>query len=183
MSSDAWKNADNDEEPIKENEGGIPKWFTILFWGCCYIALIYSIGYHAIAKWSQTKEYKEEVAEHKRMHPEVFVKLNDDGSNPYRGMTAAIASGQKHFQSVCSVCHKANATGLIGPNLVDNQWLHGNTDAKIFKTIMEGIQYEETKQRPSKGPMPSHKNSLGSKKTLEVMAWLASKNKNMKGTK
>ena len=46
----------------------------------------------------------------------------------------------------------------------------------MFTTIMEGIPMEKLKQNPPKGPMLPHKDSLGPKKILEVMAWLASKN-------
>ena len=43
------------------------------------------------------------------------------------------------FVAVCAACHKADGTGLVGPNLMDPEWLHGASDAEVFENIMKGI--------------------------------------------
>ncbi len=173
----------DDEYEINENRGWLPGWWQLILYGTIVFSIVFSIYMHGIAGWSQEKQYAEEVALYQKLHPEVVVKLNDDGSNPLRGNPDAIASGEKIFQANCAVCHKADMTGLVGPNLVDKQWLHGDTDVVVYNLIMEGISAEQLKQNPPKGPMPAHKNSLGSKKVLEVMAYLASKNDSLKPAK
>ena len=179
MKKNKWQSYD-DSGDIKENTGKIPSWFSALFYASIVIAIIYGISYHFIFDWSQKKEYNEEVVQHDKAHPQIYVGLNQEKINPYRNNSMAIENGKKHFQGICAACHKQDATGLIGPSLVDNVWLHGNNDENVFKVIMEGVTFENTKQKPSKGPMPAHKNSLGAKKTLEIMAWLSSINANLK---
>lgn len=175
-----WQNAYDDTEEITENTGKIPVWFSVLFSATIAIAFVYGFFYHLIYDWSQAKEYAQEVAYYKQEHPQIHVALKKDGTNPYRGDAAAITAGEKTFTTICGACHRQDGTGLIGPNIVDNKWLHGNTDAAVFSQIMDGITLEQVKQKPPKGPMPGHKNSLGAKKVLEVMAYLAEKNKSLK---
>jgi mono/diheme cytochrome c family protein len=67
---------------------------------------------------------------------------------------ATIAQGDSlyHKAGNCYACHGANAQGLVGPSLADNEWIHsdGSYDA-IVKQIMAGITKEQAK---SGIPMP-----------------------------
>jgi len=59
-----------------------------------------------------------------------------------------VAAGKARFV-VCAACHGAEGKGnqAIGaPNLTDDIWLYGGSDAEIRKTLMEGRQ----------GKMPAH---------------------------
>lgn len=169
-----------DSEEISEGRGWLPAWWVWMMYGGFVFALVYSVYMHGIAGWSQEKQYKEEIVAYEKAHPEVSVSLTEEGVNPYRDDAAAIERGEKTFQGFCAVCHKADGTGLVGPNIVDGTWLHGNTDQVVFGLVMEGIPADQLKQNPPKGPMPAHKNSLGPKKVLEVLAYLASINPNLK---
>ncbi|MCE9596745.1 MAG: c-type cytochrome [Spirochaetia bacterium] len=166
----------NDDQEIITNRGWLPTWWMLLFYG----SIVFSIGYvvymHGIAGWSTTRQYKEEVADFDKNFPSQTAKLNDDGSNPFRGDAAAVAAGQKTFDGLCAACHKVDMTGLVGPNLIDATWLHGATDREVYQVILEGVPIEKALQNPARGAMPAHKTSLGSKKILEVMAYVASKN-------
>ena len=168
-----------DEGEVVEERGWLPMWWTALFIGSVIWAIYYVIDTHFISDWSQAKQYQEEVALAKKANPEAAVKASlVDGVNPFRGKQDAIAKGKKHFESICAACHKADMTGLIGPSLVDDKWLHGSTDKEVFDVIMNGV--DVSKAKLGKGPMPPHKNSLGAKKVLEVMAYIASKNPSLK---
>ena len=118
--------------------------------------------------------------QYQKAHPEKLVALNDDGTNPYRTDAAAIERGKKTFEGICAACHKVDMTGLVGPNLTDATWLHGSTDKELYAIVMNGVPQDKLKQNPPKGPMPAHKNSLGSAKVLEVLAYVASKNPTLK---
>ena len=48
-------------------------------------------------------------------------------------------NGEAIFAQNCASCHNADMTGGIGPNLVDDEWIHGGDLAAITKTITEGI--------------------------------------------
>lgn len=170
----------NDEQEIITNRGWLPTWWMLLFYG----SIVFSIGYvaymHGVAGWSQGKQYGEEVADFDKNFPSQTAKLNDDGSNPFRGDAAAIAAGQKTFDGLCAACHKADMSGLVGPNLVDAAWLHGSTDKEVYRVILEGVTVEKALQNPVRGAMPAHKTSLGSKKIMEVMAYIASRSPSLR---
>ena len=60
--------------------------------------------------------------------------------NPVASTPASIAAGQASFQKYCRFCHGADAKGdgpqapkdTHPPNLTDEKWDHGSTDAEIF---------------------------------------------------
>jgi mono/diheme cytochrome c family protein len=67
--------------------------------------------------------------------------------NPVASTPQSIAAGQASFQKYCRFCHGADAKGdgpqapkdTHPPNLIDEKWDHGSTDAEIFATIKDGI--------------------------------------------
>ncbi len=169
-----------DDDEIRESRGWLPTWWMVLFWGAIAFSIAYGVYMHGVAAWSQAKQYNEEITAYEQAHPTKVVSLNEDGSNPFRNDPEAIARGKKTFEAVCAVCHKVDMTGLVGPNLSDATWLHGSTDKELFAVVMNGVPQEKLLQNPPKGPMPAHKNSLGSGKVLEVLAYIASKNPTLK---
>jgi cytochrome c oxidase cbb3-type subunit 3 len=68
--------------------------------------------------------------------------------------------GEALFAANCAVCHKADMTGQVGPNLIDSEWIHGGELAQIQKTITDGV--------PEKG-MVAWGPILGPEK-IEVLA-------------
>lgn len=61
---------------------------------------------------------------------------------------AAIAAGDSIFHKTgnCYACHGPNAEGLVGPNLTDSEWLHGDGSYDfIVATVTSGIPKEKTK--------------------------------------
>jgi cytochrome c oxidase cbb3-type subunit III len=70
---------------------------------------------------------------------------------------AAIAAGDSifHKSGNCYACHGANAQGLVGPNLTDAEWVHGDGSFDmVVATVTKGITKEESKTgviMPAKG--------------------------------
>jgi putative heme-binding domain-containing protein len=52
---------------------------------------------------------------------------------------AARAEGQALFRGLCSGCHGGAGRGGKGPDLTDQRWIHGGTDADIERTIKNGV--------------------------------------------
>ena len=76
------------------------------------------------------------------------------------------AFGKQKF-GVCAACHGADGKGnpaLGAPNLTDQTWLHGGSEAAIMETIMMG----------RKGQMPAHKDFLGEAKVHLLAAYVYS---------
>ena len=56
------------------------------------------------------------------------------------GNRSVIQEGASLFRSNCSPCHGLNARGGgRGPDLTTGRWVHGGTDAEIFRTITQGV--------------------------------------------
>jgi mono/diheme cytochrome c family protein len=67
--------------------------------------------------------------------------------NPVASTPQSIAAGQAAYQKYCRFCHGADAKGdgpqapkdTHPPNLTDEKWDHGSTDAEIFTVIKDGV--------------------------------------------
>jgi cytochrome c oxidase cbb3-type subunit 3 len=79
----------------------------------------------------------------------------------------AAAAGKVKFQQICAACHGPDGKGnqAIGaPNLTDNIWLYGGSQAAIIKTITYGRN----------GHMPAHGAFLGEAKVHLLAAYVYS---------
>ena len=83
--------------------------------------------------------------------------------NPYEGKPEAVKEGEKIFDAKCSECHM-DGTGGAGPNLTDDTWIYGGSDAEVFETISRG----------RKGGMPSWKSELSKDDIWKVVAFIRS---------
>jgi cytochrome c oxidase cbb3-type subunit 3 len=74
--------------------------------------------------------------------------------NPFEGDTAAVVRGRELFVALnCTGCHGFEAkTGLMAPNLRDNYWRYGGSDADVFASIYEG----RARGMPAWGALLSH---------------------------
>ncbi|HPI40522.1 MAG TPA: cytochrome c, partial [Pseudobdellovibrionaceae bacterium] len=51
-----------------------------------------------------------------------------------------LALGANAYTRVCAACHGPQLQGLIGPNLTDKHWIHGQgTRVDIIKVVREGV--------------------------------------------
>jgi len=65
---------------------------------------------------------------------------SQEPQNPYdRRAWSAIDEGKVLYGVFCMRCHGSNAKGGEGPNLTDDVWLHGGSDAEVFRTVTEGV--------------------------------------------
>ncbi|MCA9734680.1 MAG: cytochrome-c oxidase, cbb3-type subunit I [Deferribacteres bacterium] len=100
------------------------------------------------------------------------VETTDISSLPVPDVTAltddaSIESGKAIWQKNCVVCHGDQGQGLIGPNMTDKYWIHGNGSiGTILNVIREGV--------PAKG-MISWKSTLTEKEMLQVGSFILAK--------
>jgi len=52
---------------------------------------------------------------------------------------ADTSRGQSVFTTYCSACHGPEGAGLVGPNLTDTVFLHGDKKADIVRVLMNGV--------------------------------------------
>lgn len=144
---------------IGEDDHAIPFWFNAAFGATIVFALVY-VFYHQATGWTQARRYEAELARAQARAEEL--RASRPLGNPYRGNAAAQAEGAQVFAAICSVCHKPDGTGLVGPSLVDPYWKYGHSDAELFETVSQG--------RP--GGMPPWGAQLGDEKIWKVLAYL-----------
>jgi cytochrome c oxidase cbb3-type subunit 3 len=85
------------------------------------------------------------------------------GGRTFDGIRAS--RGKARFDSVCAACHTDKGTGnpqIGAPNLTDDVWLHGASDAAILESIVKG----------RKGVMPPHKGFLDEGKVHLLTAYV-----------
>jgi cbb3-type cytochrome c oxidase subunit III len=75
-----------------------------------------------------------------------------------------VNEGAEIFKENCRVCHGPGGKGDICPNLTDDVWKYGNSDADLFYSIAKG--------RP--GGMPNWETKMGEEKIRKVMTYIRS---------
>lgn len=148
-----------ERDGIGEEDNPIPLWFNLTFAATIVFAIVY-VPYYSMIGWTQKGQYEAEVAAAKQAQAAIMASMPT--TNPFRGNAAAIAEGQQVFATICAACHKPDASGLVGPSLVDPYWKYGNSDSELFKTVMEG--------RPA--GMPAWAQQLGADKVWKSLAFL-----------
>ncbi|MCB1173648.1 MAG: cytochrome c [Leptospiraceae bacterium] len=91
---------------------------------------------------------------------------------------ANIAAGEKHYQTYCAACHAANLTGGIGPNLVDNEWLHfaKPTEENIAIQIIKGVGPGQAKVAQGAVMPPKGGSPLSNTEIQKIVYFITSKN-------
>jgi alcohol dehydrogenase (cytochrome c) len=84
--------------------------------------------------------------------PAAIAQPADTPNNPFARDPAAVAAGQKVFNSTCTACHGEGATGGRGPALNTGRFAHGSGDYDVFQTIRSGVAGS---QMPSFARLPA----------------------------
>lgn len=155
---------DHEYDGIRELDNDLPPWWKWLFYLSIVFAVVYMVNLFVFKSDNlvQEKEFQKEMAEAKMAMPtnsqeaaEFKIVLLED--------EASLASGQETWTKICSVCHLMDGGGLVGPNMTDNYWIHGNTIEEQFNIVTNGVI--------EKGMIP-YKDQLSEQKRLEVISFI-----------
>lgn len=130
---------------IREYDNPMPGWWLGIFWAGVVFAPIYILGVHV---FGFINTYEDDLAESQAELREV--RAAHDAANPsfladeatlaaYVGDEVQIEAGSAIFATNCSPCHGNNGQGLIGPNLTDRYWLHGESNTDLYEVITNGV--------------------------------------------
>jgi cytochrome c oxidase cbb3-type subunit 3 len=155
--------SDHEYDGIRELDNDLPPWWKWLFYITIVFAIVYLIRLFVFEADDlvQQSEYNKEMAQAAIMAPsqspsETFeIKVLNDQTS--------IANGKAIFDKICSVCHLADGGGLVGPNMTDDYWIHGNTIQDMFNTVTNGVL--------EKG-MVSYKDQYSPQQRLEVLSYI-----------
>jgi cytochrome c oxidase cbb3-type subunit III len=135
---------------IQEFDNPLPNWWLLTFYGAIVFSFFYVGWYHFGPGPSLDQELASDLS-HVKALAEAQKKLQ-----PARSEAELLAvfgdptkreQGKKIFLEKCATCHGGAGEGMIGPNLTDKAFLHGNGSlSSLVKVISEGV--------PEKGMPP-----------------------------
>lgn len=143
-------------------EKGVPNWLLFLFFGSLVVGGLYSVFKHGF------------LAEQPRLQAYVIPTV---AVVPARN-AQVIGEGEKLYAQACVACHGANLEGLVGPNLVDAEWWHGDNELAIYKSIVNGIGAGKSQSgqiMPAKGGA-----AITDSDVWKVLFFMSSKNGSIK---
>lgn len=162
---------EHEYDGIQEYDNRLPNWWLWILWG----SVIFSLGYWL---YFQTFGVGKTPAARFELEMQAAAEaqlarggdLDDAALVAMSGMPARVAEGQKLFASYCVACHLGQGEGLVGPNLTDDYWIHGDAPMQIYATVRDGVL--------DKG-MAAWGKQLGPKRVESLVAFLLT----LKGTK
>ncbi len=124
----------DEADGIEEYDNPLPDWWLGLFWLCILWAVGYTVHYHFIADRSQAAEFQAEMAAAASRWP-----AQDAADIEFALTPEAIAGGESIYGTYCFVCHGAALEGGIGPDFLDDEWLHGHSPEEVIEVITNGV--------------------------------------------
>ncbi len=165
MSSEETKLTDHEYDGIKEYDNPLPNWWVVTFLGTIIFAFLYWVHYEIAG--GPTLQQELEIAmkeiETRQAHAPVTL-TSDDELVKIEEDPARMAQAKAAFIAKCAACHGQNLEGMIGPNLTDTFWIHGDGSGKaIADVIRRGV--------PEKG-MPPWQELLKESEIAELTAYI-----------
>jgi cytochrome c oxidase cbb3-type subunit 3 len=155
---------------IQEYDQRLPNWWLYTLYGAIVFSVVFWFS-HQVARILPADGAKVDAAMTRIQAAKMVASIDVGNDAKFWEMSrnaVFVDAGRASFTSTCVTCHTAQLTGAVGPNLVDQKWIHGGTPKEIYKTINEGV--------PAKG-MPAWGPVLGAKKSAELVAYILSYHK------
>lgn len=170
---------DHEADGIRELDNNLPRWWLYGFYFTIVMSAVYMYYYHIYSgpDWNvlwygprssqaeydaQIKEAEVMMANAPKSKKEPLVLLTDAQS---------LAKGAEIFNgtnSLCYTCHREDMGGQVGPNLTDDQWIHGCSLEEIVASITTGF--------PEKGMLAyGSGNKLSDRELMQVASYIISK--------
>ena len=159
---------DHDNDGIKEYDNDLPKWWVQLFWLTGIVGVMLAVWFHLPSTPTPDQALAQRLAELDAKKP-ASAELTNESLLAMLRDSKRQHEGQEIFVAKCVACYGPQGQGIVGPNLTDNHWIHGNTPLEIKRVIEEGVL--------EKG-MLSWKTMLKPDEILDVSAYVWS----LKGT-
>lgn len=165
---------------IREYDKRLPNWWLFTLYGTIVFSLFYWMYFHFSGVGSDDRENlaRELAAIDAAKQASQLGNLTDDQLAAMSRDPAVVAAGQATFSTYCVSCHLPSLRGksenpvAVGPNLIDDEWLHGGMPSDIRNTITNGVV---EKGMLAWGPI------LGERKIVELVAFVLSKNESPPG--
>lgn len=134
---------DHEYDGIREYDNPLPRWWVWIFAGSFWFSVAYYFHYHLSPNGqSVSAAYEADMQQARELQAKA--SLGQPVSEESLGQLMADAALMKDAQALyglrCAPCHGVNAEGVIGPNLTDSAWIHGQGSlTDIFGVIDQGV--------------------------------------------
>jgi len=132
---------DHEYDGIRELDNKLPRWWVWLFYITIIFSAVYMVYYHVARLGDlQAAEYVKEMKVGDALKTAAAGKFEAEIPNLQPSSDAfVIESGRQTYTKTCAPCHRADGGGLVGPNLTDNYWIHGDKYTDSVKVIWDGV--------------------------------------------
>jgi cytochrome c oxidase cbb3-type subunit 3 len=131
----------HEADGIKELDNLLPRWWVWLFYLTIVFAVAYMGYYHVLRMGDlQIAQFERESKLGDQLKAASLAKFETSlGTLEPVKDPVLLAKGQQTFSTLCAPCHRADAGGLVGPNLTDDYWIHGSNFVDNLKIIINGV--------------------------------------------
>lgn len=132
---------EHEADGIRELDNNLPRWWVWLFYLTIAFSVVYLGYYHVLGKGeSQAAEYRREMAAGDALKNAAQARFEAAlGSLAPATDPVVLARGGAVYQQYCAPCHREDGGGLVGPNLCDDYWIHGDKYLDNLRVILNGV--------------------------------------------
>ena len=130
---------------LEEWNNPAPKWWLYLYFITIVWAIAYMVAYPGIGSfpgllgWSQEGQYEAEMQAAADRYGPIYARFAAMEFEALAADPEALELGRSLYASYCTTCHGSDARGAAGyPNLTDDDWLAGDSEAAITTSIRQG---------------------------------------------
>lgn len=157
---------DHSYDGIQEYDNPTPGWWYAIFAGSAVFAVLYTMVFHTLVPSLPERHAAAEAAALDAQFAELNqLPMGEDKLLAIMAEPAWLSQGEAIFQGTCALCHSADGSGLVGPNLTDDKYKNITNLVSIADLITTGTD---------NGAMPSQKNILNENEIALVAAYAAS---------
>ncbi|MEM7754955.1 MAG: cbb3-type cytochrome c oxidase N-terminal domain-containing protein [Planctomycetota bacterium] len=159
---------DHNYDGIQEYDNPTPGWWYLIFGATAAFSVLYVFVFH-MSTLVPTLPERHAAAE-ARIFEQRFAELNQLPMGEEKVLTIMtrtewLDKGANIFAGSCAICHNADGSGLVGPNLTDDLYKNIASLMDIADLVSEGTE---------SGSMPAQKNLLNPNEIALVTAYVAS---------
>lgn len=157
---------DHSYDGIQEYDNPTPGWWYAIFAGSAVFSLLYVMVFHTLVPSLPERHAAAEAASLDAQFAELNqLPMGEDKILAIMAEPAWLSQGEAIYQGTCALCHSADGSGLVGPNLTDDKYKNITGLVSIADLITTGT---------TNGAMPSQKNILNENEIALVAAYAAS---------